>query len=247
MSKRKRSGSYGTSGGSSYTSYKKPKYATKTYARPYQAIVSERKYFDTELNASAIVATAASWANTELDPAALALFTPSQGTDFNNRIARKVQVKAIRLRGHVNVPAQTNQTVGDAAALFRCILVMDKQTNSAQLNGEDVISSGAGSVPIDMFQNPAFFGRFRVLKDKRYQLSNPNFSWDGTNLEQQGMVFKFEWSIKFRKPLYVHFNSTNGGTVADIIDNSFHLLALTTSADLAPTMSYKCRTTFVDI
>lgn len=209
--------------------------------------ITERKYFDTELNASAIVATAASWANTELDPAALTLFYPSQGTDFNNRIGRKVQVKSIKIRGHVNVPAQTNQLVGDGAALIRCVLVMDKQTNSTQLNGEDVISSGAGSVPINMFQNPAFFGRFRVLKDKRWTLQNPNFSWDGTNLEQQGMVFKFEWTIKFRKPLYIHYNSTNGGTVADIIDHSFHILALTTNADLNPTMNYKCRTTFIDI
>lgn len=240
--------------------YKKPRFTSSTVKRaPYNnykftarsfgnpLAISERKYFDSELSASAIVAVTTSWAGSELDPATLSLFNPINGTDFNNRVGRKLQVKSLKIRGFINVAAQTNQAAVDSSALIRCLLVMDKQTNAAQLNGEDVISSGAASVATAMFQNPAFFGRFRVMKDKRWVIQNPSVSWDGTNIEQAGLIKPFEWIVKFRKPLYVHYNGTNGGTVADVIDHSFHLIAGTTNTDLAPTMSYKCRTTFIDV
>lgn len=208
--------------------------------------VTERKYFDTQASGT-IQGTSGSWAYGEADPATLlTLFVPTLGNDINNRIGRKVQLLSLKLHCEVVSPAQTNQTAPDASTVIRVILVRDMQTNGVQLNAEDVINSGDASQAFNMFQNTAFFGRFKVLKDKRYILQDPNITYDGTNMEQQGLSKYFSWTVKFRKPLYIHFNGINGGTVADIIDNSFHMLALCSDVALAPILRYKCRGTYID-
>lgn len=212
--------------------------------------ITERKYFDTTYTVAAINAITTSFASSEADPGTLlTLFVPQTGDDFNSRTGRKCQVISIKIKASIIINNQVDQTVPDFAAIIRIMLVQDKQTNAAQLNSEDVITSGAASGAINMFQNPAFFGRFRVLKDKHFVMQNPNLSWDGTNMEQQGLAKHFNWTIKFRKPVTVHFNSTNGGTIADIIDNSFHVLAAYESQanNLSPTLVYKARVTYLDI
>lgn len=209
--------------------------------------VTERKYFDSERNA-ALAALTTSWAGGELDPATgNSLFFPVRGSDFNNIEGRKCQVLSIKIKGFFTMAAQANQTTTDDPGVIRICLVMDKQTNGAQLNAEDVINSGAASQAISMFQNPAFFGRFKVLKDKFYSLQNPAITWDGTNLEQNGLTKPFKITHKFRKPIIVHLNATNGGTPADCIDNSFHVIGGCTNNELAQSIDYKCRITFIDI
>lgn len=210
--------------------------------------VTERKYFDSENTGTAIAVSGTTWAGGELDPTTLnTLFCPTQGDDYNNRSGRKIQVLAIKMRGYLQCVKQADQTGGDNPLLARIILVQDRQTNAAQLNAEDVILSGGANVAHSMFQNPAFFGRFRVLKDKTIVLQNPNSTYDGTNLEVNGITKPFKMNIKFRKPVVMHFNSTNGGSVADIVDNSFHMIGNASNGDLAVSILYKCRTTFIDV
>lgn len=247
MPKRKRDGkSKGRATKRKKTGGNSRSFVTRSYGTPLA--ITERKYYDIELSGAAIQADLSSWAGMELDPTTKnTLFSPTQGDDFNNRQGRKVQVLSLKLRGYINVPSQANQTATDAGQLIRIILVMDKQTNATQLNSEDVITSGGGTVALQMFQNPAFFGRFRVLKDKSFALQNPNMSYDGTNIEQNGLIKEFKFTIKFKKPVTIHFNSTNGGTVADIVDNSFHLIANSNNTGLGATINYKCRTTFIDM
>lgn len=225
-----------------------PMFVARSLGNP--RAITEKKYFDSEKGETAITNGSTSWAGGEYDPAtANTLFFPSQGDDFNNRTGRKVQVTGINIRGVVLVPAQTNQTVTDAASSVRIILVQDKQTNATQLNAEDVINSGAAtsSTAIHMMSNPAFFGRFRILKDKTFTLQSPSISFDGTNIEQSGLEKLFRLKVNFRKPVVVHYNATNGGTVADVIDNSFHIIATTSATGLVPTIIYKCRVTFMDL
>lgn len=209
--------------------------------------LTERKYFDSNVAVN-IVAISSSWSGAEVDPVTLnTLCVPVLGSDYNNRIGRKIQVLSIKIRGSFGVPAQTSQVSADTPSKVRLALVLDKQTNATQLNAEDVFSSGGAADAINMFQNPAFFGRFRILKDKTYKLQDPNFVYDGTDLKQQGLILNFKMTHKFAKPIYIHFNSTNGGTVADIVDNSFHLICGASSVLLVPGISYKVRTTFIDV
>lgn len=210
---------------------------------------TEHKYFDTFLDVTAITAPTA-WTGTELNPATIGcLFAPTQGAGISDRVGRKVQVKAIRIKGMIHCAAQADQTAGDAASVVRLVLVQDHQPNGTQVQGEDIMAAPGGAsatlVPFS-FQNLSNLGRFRVLKDKIFTLQNPNAVWDGTNIEQQGVAKPFKWNIKFQKPIEVHFNATNGGTYADLVNCNFTIIGAATSTNLAPTLTYTCRVMFCD-
>jgi len=209
----------------------------------------EMKYFDSLLTITAIGAST-NWTNTEYDPNVVpvanmnTLFAPTQGAGINQRIGKACKVHKIKIHGEIQCPAQTNQIVTDAASTIRLSLVQDMQTNSTQAQGEQVFTApttATATLATEAFQNIDNFGRFKVLKDKFFMFQNPSVTWDGTNIEQSGMVKRFKWSINFRKPVEVRFNATNGGTIADIVDNSWHILANNSSTDLTPFLVYQCR------
>lgn len=207
--------------------------------------VTERKYDTLTLGATALVASLSDWTATEFDPTANSLFAPVQGDDFNQRDGRKVAVLAIKIRGLVNVPDASDLTASRSGTKVRIIVYQDKQTNGAQAQGEDVMQSVANNA-LQTFQNPANFGRFRVLKDMVMNLVPGGVTYDGTNIEQFGRTYSFKINIRFRKPVIVHYNSTTTATITAIVDNSFHLIANTNSIELAPTIQYVVRTTFID-
>lgn len=242
-------------------SFKAPRRTTTvaTTPRPYTVVprvygnalaITERKYLDTSTSASAIISVAAgSWAGAELDPASSGISCVATGTDISNCIGRKFGIVAIRVKGYIAVPTQTNQTVTDSPSLCRILLVQDKQTNGVQLNAEDVIGSDEGQAPgLVMLQDPQSFGRFKVWKDKMISFDSPRVTYDGTNIEQGGMIRPFKWNIKFKKPIVVHRNTGNStATIAGIVDNSFHIIGGTSDSTLAPVLSYKARCVFIDI
>lgn len=209
-------------------------------------VAVERKYFDSSY--SAPILQAADFQGCEADPTTLnTLFVPATGDDINNRVGRKVSVLSIKIKGTVSIAPGTAVDPTNVPASIRCVLVMDKQTNSAQLNAEDVINSSG--VAYDMFQNTGFFGRFEVLKDKRMQISNVNGVRNaaGSAVTRQGVIRPFKITHKFRKPIKIRFNSTTTSVVGAIVDNSFHMLANTLSDDFAPVLTYTCRTTYIDV
>jgi len=242
---------YGSSTGKRYSSQPRTgqtfNYVPRVPGNPMS--MTERKYFDTEVNQKTLPTLSSSWANTECDPTTLnTLFCPQTGTNFNTRIGRKVCIKSLRVHGYVEYPSGQNSTSVsiDSPVLIRVILYQDKQTNGVQSQGEDVISSGAGSVAVSMFQNAVNFGRFRVLKDKKISLNITAVTFDASDTNMTGNLRSFNWNIRFRKPLIINFNSTNGGTVADIVDHSFHVIAGVNRADTGARLSYKARAVFVD-
>ncbi len=206
----------------------------------------EMKYFDTFKAVTAIPASA-DWTATEFDPATInTIFDPTQGNSISQRIGQKCQLHKLKIKGTVDVPKQVDRTTPDNASVIRIILFQDMQTNSTQAQGEELMrTEGTAPKNINSFQNFNEFGRFRVWKDKTFTMQNPNLSYDGTNMEQQGISKQFKMNLNFTKdPCVVRFNATNGGTVADIIDNSFHLLAIASDIDLGPTLQYVVRCGF---
>lgn len=213
------------------------------------AVTGEMKYFDS-VRDNVAVGSSATWASTVYDPNVFpvanmnCLFAPTQGAGISQRIGKACKVYKIKITGCFSVPSQTNQVLADAGSYIRLMLVCDKQSNSTQMTGTQLMTSpGVAStiLAVETFQNIDNFGRFAVLKDKHIIMQNPDITWDGTNLEQAGLlrIFKLTWKPKV--PMEVRFNSVNGGTIADIVDYSFHLLANNSSSDLNPNISYNCR------
>jgi len=209
----------------------------------------EMKYFDNSLD-GANVEQNTSWTDTELDPSGNnALFTPQTGAAIHQRIGNKVFVKKITISGNFNYVAQADQTQADTMIYTRLVLVQDTQTNGVQMQGEDVFvpHQASAQLAIAAFQATKNFGRFKVLKDKTYRMPVINMTYDGTNMEQQGAAVPFKITHKFKTPVVVKFNNTNGGTVADIVDNSFHLLGIC-SADtqISNQLYYNVRVYFTE-
>jgi len=229
------------------------------------AVTGEMKYFDSSLNDSALSAVTQTWvAGTLMDPsttinlgsAAVAnpqcLCVPTVGAALNQRVGRKIMVRKIKVHGQINIAAQAAQPAADSAVKFRLVLVQDCQTNAAPMTGAQLFNDANAAQPtvtINSFQNPNNFGRFRVLKDKMLTISNLNLAGSPTTADVIQASFRrdFKFSVNFKKPVEVHFNATNGGTVADIVDHSFHIVAAVDNVAYAPTLSYYSRVCYKDV
>ncbi len=225
------------------------------------AVTGEMKYFDTELQATTLAAVTTTWVATTLkDPTTtinigdaavatpLCLFAPLKSAALNGRIGREVKVLKIKVRGSLQVPAQNLQATADASTLVRILLVQDSQTNAAAMTAAALLNdAGQATTTILSYQNPNNFGRFRVLKDKTTNMSDLNLANDTQatgGIIQAGKNIPFKFNVNFKKPVSVRFNATNGGTVADIIDNSFHIIMGVNQAAYATQGAYYCRITY---
>jgi len=235
-----------------------PPYTLNSVPRTRGAIIQgEMKYYDC-FGGGAIADNTGDWSNSVKDPSTTVniggnaavptpgcLFAPTAGTGIDQRIGKAVHVMKIKINFLVLIAAQTTQTVADPATPVRLILVMDKQTNKATITGDQLMQEDTTTVGgLLTFQNVNNFGRFQVLKDKTYVMHSPTLTvLSGTTIEQSGIGLRGKMSYTFRTPLRVRFDGS-AGTVADIIDNSFHMLATTSSAALVPTLYYRSRVTF---
>lgn len=225
------------------------------------AVTGEMKYFDTELQLTVIPAVTTTWvAGTILDPGTtinlgsaavatpLCLFAPTVGAALNQRIGRKVKMMKCRVNLVVSTSKQTAQVALDDPPKVRIMLVQDNQSNAGQMTSAQLMRDAGGpTTTISSMQNPDNFGRFKVLKDKSFSISNPNsqsLSATNASFEQEGIKRHFKMSYTFKVPVDVHFNATNGGTVADIVDHSLHIIAGCDFAAAQPTLSYYARVCF---
>lgn len=235
-------------------SFKGPKFGKKMRTTmPRRSIVGspvEMKYFDTVLAGTAIPASL-DWTATEFDPPTfLTLCAPIQGTAINQRVGRKIAIHSVKLRGTVTVAPQATQSAADLPTVVRLIVVHDKQTNTLQAQGEQVMdgTSGTSDGCTNAFMSLANFGRFKILHDERIILQDPNLAGEvaAANVISNGIIQIWEAMIKFKTPVIVHFNATNGGTILDIVDHSFHVMATCKNAALVPQLTYVARVGYKD-
>lgn len=204
----------------------------------------ELKFYDTSLVGDTLLAGSAA-NNGEHDPAAVdCISAPAQGDGESERDGKKCIVTSATVQGYINIPAQANQTAGDASCEVMVCLVRDSQTNGAQYNSEEVFTNPGASTATgtSVLRNLKYSSRFSVLKTIRLQFDQPNMAYDGTNVEQGGCQKSFSLYSAMKMP--VNFTSTSAG-VAGVMDNSLHVLAFTNNTDLAPTISYNARVRFL--
>ena len=122
--------------------------------------------------------------------------------------------------------------------------MLDTQTNGAALNSEDVFKNQAGSARLaaSPLRNLQFTSRFKVLEQHQATLKDPFFGYDGTNLERNGFDVPFSFYKKLNG-LRVTYSGTTAA-ISNIIDNSLHIIAYTTSTDLTPLLYYQSRLRF---
>lgn len=180
----------------------------------------------------------------------LCLCAPTVGAALNQRVGRKINVHKIKVHGTIAVAQQAGQATADSSTKIRIVLVQDMQTNAAQMTSAQLFNDAtAAATTINTFQNPNNFGRFRVLKDKMITLSNLNMTGNPSTPDviQASLRRDFKFQVNFKQPVEVHFNATNGGTVLDIVDHSFHILCGAESISYAPVINYYSRVCYKDV
>jgi len=208
----------------------------------------ETKFYDTSLGATALTApTDASGG--EFDPSATSMIsTPAQGDTEQNRDGKRIVIRNVHINGNIVVPPGIDKTAMPGQVDVFVALVLDTQSNGAQMNSEDCFKnlSGAAAQAPNPIRNLLFGPRFRVLKSQNFLMPIPSASYDGTNIEIAGTRRDFDWFLNL-KDLVVNFNATTPTvtTIASVVDNSLHVIAYCNSTSLAPTIAYNARIRFV--
>ncbi len=200
------------------------------------------KFFDSSRVALALTAPTDA-AGGEADPTTLnCLFAPVQGTGAQNRDGRRVTMKSVQIEGIVELSNVDGSATAVITPRVFIALVLDKQTNAAQLNSEDVYTNPAANA--DMATSPLRdlerSTRFTVLKTWDLNMSTTGMGTAAAN-DLMGKQLKFSCYKKLDHR--VEF-VLNGGTVADIQDNSLHLIAYASNGNGAPNIGYNCRVRF---
>lgn len=204
----------------------------------------EKKFYDTSLNGGTILAPADAAGGEQNPSATVLLNTVAQGDGESNRDGRKISMDSIQVKGTIQVPTQANATATDVACKVFLALVLDTQTNGANLNSEDVYknTNANGVTATEVMRNLQYASRFRILKTWSRVLRQPTVVWDGTNIEQGGFHQTFEIYHSL-KGMPVTYSGTTSD-VANITDNSLHIIAYCSNVGLAPTISYNARLRF---
>ncbi len=207
----------------------------------------ELKFYDQKLVDSTL-GTATDSTGGEHDPSAtLMMNTVTQGDGEQQRDGRKITMKSIYVEGLVDCAKQATQSSGDNASSIFIALVMDQQTNGAQIVSENVYTNPGGTALLQTqpFRNLSFTSRYRVLAVRKFTLQDANFTNDTGatgGVIQQGLRARFKIFKKLNRE--VTYSATTE-TIANIVDNSLHLLAWCSDTGLAPKLSYQSRLRFV--
>lgn len=157
-----------------------------------------------------------------------ALFFPTLGSDFTNRIGRKTMIRSIYFRGFVTTQAAINTpgtTQAIAAQQLRLIIGLDMQPNGANPAVTDVLVTNFPTSMLNLNNRD----RFKILTDKVYQF-DPYVAVGGTptSASFNHTIQKLKWYKRCR--IESVFNSTNGGSVADLNSGSIFLLLIGSNA-----------------
>lgn len=193
----------------------------------------EKKYIDYTFGATVIQAA---WAGAEMDPAANCLAAPTQGSGETQRDGRKITIKNIHVNGAVY---RDSGGVMTAQSTVHVALVLDTQTLKQQLSAEDVYND-ANNVEFS-YRDVDHLSRFKVLWSRRFVMGNDAGGWNGVALNVAGDRKNF--SINKAVNIPVTFSAA-AGSVADIEDNSLHIIAVSSQGAI-DYLAYESRIRFV--
>ncbi len=200
----------------------------------------EKKFVDYSISGGSMPVI---WAASEQDdPTALAMSAIGQGDGESQRDGRVATLHSWFVKGFITNSELESQVAPIADTLCRVVVYLDKQTNGAQADAENVFDTIGASQDVNSVKNLQNSARFRVLKDKTILNRNPNTNEGAINLFAAGQTFTpFKFGGIFNPPLRVNHTGT-AATVAVIADNSLHISA--TSTQTTGLISYRSRVRF---
>lgn len=149
-----------------------------------------------------------------------------QGSDYNNRIGRKIFLKSLYIRGYVAPQIALSSPIGaDAttAQQVRMIIFLDNQPNGATPVVTDLLNTATPSSQLNLNNRD----RFKILNDEVFVL-NP-ISTAAATFSGLGEVIK-EVNIYRRMGVEAIYNAGNAGTVGDINSGALYMFWIGSNA-----------------
>lgn len=205
----------------------------------------ENKFIDTSVDNRGMV-TSVVMQGGELDPTTVnCLNAITQGDGECQRDGRVVHITSIYIDGILEHNKNDDLTTPISPLNAIVALVLDTQTNKAQVQSEDVwVNPGSTSTnSVLPLRNLANSTRIRVLWRKKFSISAPEMTVGSAigQTDSSSRTRRFQLYKSFKKPIKVNYTGTTG-TVAAILDNSFHFIGLSTNSNLL--ITYNCRIRF---
>lgn len=156
----------------------------------------------------------------------------AQGTDFTDRIGRKVNIRSIHLKYYIQAYNSVDVPLGD---IFRIMLVWDYQTNGALAAVTDILTTADVLSGVNLTNRD----RFKVLYDKRHTMGAIEYSAAAVAGGDSTPKFAQRY-IKCNYPMV--FGGT-GATVGSIQTGSLILVTLmsTSATGFASNTRVRCR------
>jgi len=157
------------------------------------------------------------------------------GTDFTNRIGRKIRLKSIYIRGYCQ---PEDQTTGNNLA--RMIVVYDMQSNGAAPTVTDILKSATSVAQLNLDNRD----RFKVLIDKQLAMGQFDSTTAGATNAAAPTIHQIK---KYKKlNLEVLFNGT-AATVGSIATGSIYMLTIgAVASGVGSTFTVSSRIRFED-
>lgn len=214
----------------------------------------EKKFYDTGLAPHALTApTDASGGEHDPTnaPCTTIISAPAQGDGAQNRDGKSIKIVAVEIKGSVQTAVLSDQGDMTTPTEVFVALVLDTQTNGAQMNSEDCFTNPSGSqwTATAPLRNLSYARRFRVLKNWRMVLEPKSVGSDNAGTAAftssiGGDTEQFECYL----PLDMPVNFVSGGTTADVanvIDRSLHIIAYASHTTQTPKITYNARVRFL--
>lgn len=208
---------------------------------------SEKKNIDTSYSGAIVAPTDCSGA--EADPSTLlCLNACAEGDTAGQRDGRKIKIDSVYVKGMIYEASRANQTTADSGVVYYIALVLDKQSNGAQLDSEKVFKNTSGSVTLGglPMRNLDYLERFDVLKETIIEEPTRYAFTDAANQAAiAGFVRPFQLYHKFKKDLQTTFSASTA-VIGSIVDTSLHVICMCNSVTGTPTLAYNARVRFYD-
>lgn len=196
----------------------------------------ERKYFHHDYATTSFGVTggpSTAWTNAN----GASIFIPALGDDISAREGRAVMLDKINIRGMIDCPPDTTNTLGTAPYVRFIVADLISAKGQTPLPAQLMTANGVYAT-----MNPDYFGNWKILKDiiiqMPYMASSESSAVAGSFLHE-GYTKSFHVTHKFRNPIKVKFTNLDGvGVVGAVSEHNIIVAAMASSILNNPRLTF---------
>ncbi len=179
----------------------------------YGASSTELKFFDLEINDTAIGVTGSLFDS---------INKVKQGTGEEERTGRKMTIKKINWHYNIVLPKLDGGSSANLGTTVRVILYLDKQANGATATAADILEDNDVAVNYQSYNKLSNKNRFRILMDRSHDINYLTLASTSVGNFDQAPVSQ-SYSLYKECNIPVEFSDTTGA-MAEIRSNNVGVL-----------------------